>query len=118
VTTTSADGAKASASSKRARVRLGLTIGGVSTGLGGALSVTVRCARSERRCSGSLRLLVAGRAVAQTHFAVRSPGGVVRMMPVAGAAPSARGEAATVRAVYRNQAHTARNVLRRLVLSA
>ena len=35
--------------------RLGLRIGGVSAGAGGALSANVWCARSERRCSGSLQ---------------------------------------------------------------
>jgi hypothetical protein len=116
VTATSAGGDKASASSKRARVRLGLTIGGVSAGTGGALSASVWCARSERRCSGSLSLLVAGHAVARGHFALEAPGGVVRMTRVAGASRSSKGEAATVRAVYRNRAHAARDVLRRLVL--
>ena len=102
---------RATAGSKRARVRLGLRIGGVSARTGGALAAIVWCARSERRCSGSLSLLVAGHAVALGHFALAAPGGVVRMTPVAGAARSAKGEAATVRAVYRNRAHTARDVL-------
>jgi hypothetical protein len=118
VTATSAGGDKAAAGSKRARVRLGLRIGGVSALAGGALSVSLWCARSERRCSGSLSLFVAGHAVALGHFALEAPGGVVRMTPVAGAAPSKNGEAALVRAVYRNRAHTARDVLRRLVLGA
>jgi hypothetical protein len=118
VTATSAAGGTATATSKRARVRLGLRIAGVSAGAGGALSATVWCARSERRCSGSLSMLVAGRAVARGHFALSSPGGVVRMTPVAGAARSAQGEPATVRAVYRNRAHAARDVLRHLVLAA
>ena len=118
VTATSAAGGTATATSKRARVRLGLRIASVSAGAGGALSATVWCARSERRCSGSLSMLVAGRAVARGHFALSSPGGVVRMTPVAGAARSAQGEPATVRAVYRNRAHAARDVLRHLVLAA
>ena len=116
VIATSSAGDRATAGSKRARVRLGLRIGGVSARTGGALAAIVWCARSERRCSGSLSLLVAGHAVALGHFALAAPGGVVRMTPVAGAARSAKGEAATVRAVYRNRAHTARDVLRRLVL--
>jgi hypothetical protein len=40
------------------------------------------------------------------------------MTPVGGATRSAKGEAATVRAVYRNRAHAARDVVRRLVLAA
>jgi hypothetical protein len=118
VTATSAQGDKATATSPRARVRLGLRIAGVSAGAGGALSAHVWCARSERRCSGSLSVLVAGHAVALGHFALKAPGGVVRMTRVAGAPRSAKGEAATVRAVYRNRAHAPRDVLRRLVLGA
>ncbi len=82
VTATSAEGARATASSRRARVHLGLGIAGVSAGAGGALSANVWCARSERRCSGSLSLLVAGHAVALGHFTLRSPGGIVRMTAV------------------------------------
>jgi hypothetical protein len=119
VTATSAGGDKLTAASRRARVRLGLRIEGVSAETGGTLSASVWCARSERRCSGSLSVLVAGHAVALGHFALRAPGGVVRMRPIAGAARSAKGgEAATVRAVYRNRAHAPRDVLRRLVLGA
>ena len=118
VTATSAEGDKATASSRRVRVHLGLRIAGVSAGAGGALSANVWCARSERRCSGSLSLLVAGHAVALGHFRLRSPGGMVRMTAVGGATRSAKGEAATVRAVYRNRAHAARDVVRRLVLAA
>jgi len=117
VTATATDGAKASATSKGARARVGLTIGRVSLGADGALSVSLGCARSERRCSGSLRVLVAGHAIAEGRFVLPAPGGVVRLTPLGGAAGSASGETATVHAAYRNRVRAARNLVRRLVLS-
>ena len=117
VTATANDGATASATSKGARARVGLTIGRVSVGADGALSVSLGCARRELRCSGSLRVLVAGHAVAEGHFVLRAPGGVVRLTLLGGTAGPASGGAATVRADYRNRLRAARTVLRRLVLS-
>jgi hypothetical protein len=117
VTATGPDGATATASSRRAQAQFGLTVGGASVDAAGGVSVTVGCARTELRCSGSLRVLVAGRADAQGHFTLQAPGGVVHLASVAGALRPASGTAATVRAAYRNRAGAARNVLRRLVLT-
>ncbi|HET6171178.1 MAG TPA: hypothetical protein VFD90_01150 [Gaiellales bacterium] len=117
VTATSADGARAVATSKRARAHVGLIVAGVAVESGGGLSATLRCDHGERHCSGSLRLLVGGRAVGQGRFALRAPGGVVHLAPVHGAGRSASGDAATVRVAYRNRAGAERNVLQRLVLT-
>jgi hypothetical protein len=118
VTATAAGGATASATSESARVRPGLTIRSVSFTTAGTLSLSIGCARSERRCSGSLRVLVAGHAIAHGHFSLPAPGGTVVLEPPAGAGRFAAGEPVTVRAAYRNRAHAARDVLRRLALEA
>ncbi|MDP9258952.1 MAG: hypothetical protein M3Q31_20730 [Actinomycetota bacterium] len=115
VTATATDGIRSIATSNRARARLGLVVVGVSVDAGG-VSVTLRCARSERHCSGSVRVLVAGHPVARGHFALRSPGGVVQLGLVAGARRPASGELATVLVAYRNRAGAARTVLQRLVI--
>ena len=90
----------------------------MSLGADGALSVSLGCARSERRCRGSLRVLVAGHAIAEGRFVLPAPGGVVRLTPLGGAAGPASGETATVHAAYRNRVRAARNLVRRLVLKA
>lgn len=115
VTVTTAAGTHASAISKRARVRTGLRIGAVTVTSGGDVTVALRCASSEGRCSGSLRVLVAGHAVAGGHFALHAPGGVVQLAPV-GSGPA--NGAAVVRASYRNGKGAARNVDRRFALHA
>jgi hypothetical protein len=117
VTATAMSGARATATSERARARLGLRIGKVAVGPGGTLSVALRCAASERRCSGSLQVRLAGRAVAEGHFALHSPGGVVQVRPVAGAGRPGSGDAVLVRAGYRNDAGVARDVKRSVVVS-
>lgn len=117
VTATATDGSKAVATSKRARARVGLAVGGVSVAAGGGVSVALRCARSERRCSGSLRVLVAGRAVAQGRFALRAPGGVAQLEPIRGTARPASAVATTVRVAYRNGAGAARSLVRRVLTS-
>jgi hypothetical protein len=89
----------------------------MSVAAGGGVSVALRCARSERRCSGSLRVLVAGRAVAQARFALRAPGGVAHLEPIHGTIRPARAGAATVRVAYRNAAGAARSLVRRVLTS-
>jgi hypothetical protein len=116
VTAAATGGAHAMATSTGARARVGLAIGRVVATRGHALSVVLRCAAGERRCSGSLRILVAGRAVAAGRFALRSPGGVVLLRGVGAAARLASGPA-VVRASYRNGAGQGRDVLRRLRLT-
>jgi hypothetical protein len=116
VTATATGGAHAAATSKRARARLGLRIGSVTLGSGGKLSVALHCAAGERRCSGTLQVLVAGHAAAAGHFALRSPGGVVDLAVRKASRPGS-GEAAVVLAGYRNGAGAARDVKRRVVLA-
>ena len=50
------------------------------------------------------------------HFVLRTPGGVAHLEHIAGASPAASGEAALVRAIYRNRAGAARTLLQRLLL--
>jgi hypothetical protein len=116
VTATATGGAHAAATSKRARARLGLRIGTVTMHSGGRLSVALHCAASERRCSGSLQVLVAGHVAAAGHFAVRSPGGVVDLAPVGTRGRPGSGDAAVVHAGYRNGTGAARDVKRRVVM--
>ena len=115
VTARAVDGARTTATSRRARALLGLSVSGVSLAAGGVSAMLV-CAPSERRCSGTLRVLVAGRAIAQGHFSLRAPGGVARLDHVQGADLAAGGAGAVVRVAYRNRAGAGRLVLRRLVL--
>jgi hypothetical protein len=115
VTATAAGGLRGVATSRSARARVGLRIGAVTVQTGGKLSVVLRCAASERRCSGSLRVLVSGRAVARGHFALSSPGGLVQVPRVGGTARLA-GDSAIVRAGYRNQSGAGRAVKRRLLV--
>lgn len=117
VTATATGGAHAAATSRRARARVGLRIGTVAVGSGGTLSVALRCAASERRCSGSLQVLVAGHAVAAAHFALRSPGGVVELAPFGSADRPGSGDAVVVHAGYRNATGAARDVRRGVVLA-
>lgn len=114
-TATATGGAHAEATTKGARARLGLQIDRVVAG-GGGVSVVLRCAAGERRCAGSLSVLVAGRAIAAGRFAVRSPGGVVQVKRFAAARGPATG-IAVVRVSYRNGAGQARDMLRRLRLA-
>jgi hypothetical protein len=116
VTATATGGARAAATSNRARVRTGLRIGKVTARPGGRFSVTLRCAAAERRCSGSLQVLVAGRAIASGHFAVRAPGGEVELAPAGKGARA--GGAAVVRATYRNGKGAARDVRRQVPLGS
>jgi hypothetical protein len=116
VTATATGGTTASATSKAARARLGLAVGRVSVAAGGGVSVALRCIRSERRCSGSLSVLVAGHAIAAGRFVLSTPGGVAHLEHIAGAGLAASGEGALVRVAYRNRAGTTRNLLRRLQL--
>ena len=82
---------------------------------GGRLSAALRCSASERGCRGSLRVLVAGRAVASGRFALRSPGAVVQLAHMGtGGAPAGR---AVVRASYRNAKGAAREITFRVVLA-
>ena len=115
VTATATDGTRSIATSNRARARLGLVVVAVSVNAGG-VSVTLRCARSERHCSGRVRVLVGGHPVARGRFALRSPGGVAELELVHGAR-AAVGELATVLVAYRNRAGAARTVLQRLPLT-
>jgi hypothetical protein len=116
VTATTSDGTKATAESARARAQLGLAIVSVSVDPGGA-SMTLRCARSERHCSGSVSLLTAGHAVARGEFALNAPGGVVHLERVAGRALPESGRPATVGVAYRNRAGAGRVLLRRVALT-
>ncbi len=101
----------ATATSKRARARLGLRIGTPRAASRGGVTVRIRCSGAERRCTGTLRVLVAGRQVAGGRFALRAPGGVVRL---AGAEQLAG--VVVVRASYRNGKGAARELTRRLAL--
>ena len=112
VTATAVDGAKATATSKRARALVGLSVSGIALTAGG-VSARLVCAASERRCSGTVRVLVAGRAIAQGHFSLRAPGGAVQFGHLE---PAAAGAEAIVRVAYRNRAGAGRLVLRRLAL--
>jgi hypothetical protein len=116
VTATTSDGTKASAESVRVRAQLGLAIVSVSVDPGG-VSMTLRCARTERHCSGSVILTAAGRRVARGQFALRAPGGVVQLGHVAGRDLPQSGGAATVLVAYRNRAGAGRLLLRRIVLT-
>jgi hypothetical protein len=115
VTVTSA-GATFTATSAAARARTVLAIASAVVHDNGTVTVKLRCATAERTCRGSLRVLMAGRAVAAGSFSLRSPGGVVTL-PHVGSAPIAGG-AAVVRARYRNEAGATRVVDRSLVLAA
>ena len=91
VTASASGGAHAAAMSKPARARAGLGLGAVSSRPAGRLSAALRCAARERGCTGSLRVLVAGRVVARGHFALHSPGAVVQLAKVGGGgAPTGR----------------------------
>ncbi len=114
--TASAAGAHTTATSKSARARVGLRIAAVGVASDGTLSLSLRCARGERRCAGSLRVLAGGHAVASGHFSLRSPGGVVELAPAGGAA-SLTGAAVVVRAAYRNGAGAPRTVKQRLLVA-
>lgn len=114
--TTATGGSTQSATSKPARVRVGLRIGRATVTDAGRVSVTLRCARGERRCSGALLVVVLGRAIARGHFAVRSPGRTIELAPVGGGDRHA-GEAAVVRATYRNAKGEGRAVARRIDLN-
>jgi hypothetical protein len=103
------------ATSRSARARSGLRIGTATTAADGTLSVALRCAASERRCIGSLRVLVGGRPVVRGPFALHAPGGLVEL-PRVGAVRGLVGEAAVVHARYRNGAGAARSVGRRLLV--
>jgi hypothetical protein len=116
VTARATDGSRTTATSKRARAQLGLTVRHIAIDVAGGASASLQCARSERRCAGTLQVLIAGRAVALGHFALSAPGGIARFAVVAGAHRGAGGGVATVRIAYRNRAGAARIVLRRLVL--
>ena len=116
VTATATDGTRSIATSNRARARLGLVVVAVAVGAGG-VSVTLRCAHSERHCGGRVRVLVAGHPVARGRFALRSPGGVAELELVAGARRPASGELATVLVAYRNRAGAVRTVLQRLLIT-
>ena len=113
VTARSAGGARATAASRGARARFGLTVVGVSAAADGGLSVALRCARPELRCRGSLHVLAGHRSLAQGRFSLRAPGGVVHLN---GARGLARGEAATVQAAYRNRAGASRVLRRQLAV--
>ena len=106
-------GVRTAATSRSARARSGLRIGTVTGSAGGRLSVALRCARSERRCRGTLRVLAGGRTLARGRFVLRAPGGVAELPLAAGAAASA-GTAIVVRAGYRNAAGAARRLAARL----
>jgi hypothetical protein len=101
--------------SDSSRARTVLAIASAVEHGGGSVTVAVRCAASEKTCSGSLQIVMAGRTVAGGRFALRAPGGVVRV-PHLGAARSAGG-AIVICATYRNQAGAARTVRRRLALA-
>jgi hypothetical protein len=116
VTATATDGTRSIATSNRARARLGLVVVAVTVNAG-AVSVTLRCARSERHCGGRVRVLVGGHPVARGRFALRSPGGVADLELVPGARRPASGELATVLVAYRNRAGAARTVLQRLLVT-
>jgi hypothetical protein len=117
VTATGTGGAHAAATSKPERARLGLRIGTVVADSGGRLSVALHCAPGEKRCSGTLQLLVAGHAAATGHFALRSPGGVVDLAPARAEVRPGSGDAAVVHVGYRNGAGAARDIERRVLLS-
>ena len=113
----SADGgAHAAARSAGTRVRLGLEIGRPLVSAGGSMSVSLHCARGERDCHGSLRVLVGGRPVAAGRFALHSPGGIVQLARV-NAGLLAHDGPALVHASYRNGAGQARILLSRLLLA-
>jgi hypothetical protein len=106
--TATAAGARTAATSKAARVRAGLHIGVVTARPGGVVSVALLCPASERTCRGSLRVVVAGHAVASGHFAVRSPGGAATLATIGRAGE--RAGAVVVRASYRNARGAAREI--------
>ena len=116
VLATTDSGARAAMTSTSARVRLGLGIGRPLVGVGGGISVALHCARGERRCHGSLRVLVAGRVVAAGHFALAAPGGTVRLTRLS-TGLLARDEHAVVSTSYRNGAGQGRTLLSPLQLA-
>jgi hypothetical protein len=103
------------ATSDSARARTVLAIASAVEHGGHTVTVAVRCAASERTCSGSLHVVVGRRAVAGGRFSLRAPGGLVQL-PQLGAARIVDG-AAVIHATYRNQAGAARTVTRRLALA-
>jgi hypothetical protein len=108
-------GAKSfTATSDGERARTVLAIASVA-GHAGGVAVAVRCAASERTCSGTLQVIVGGRAIAAGRFDLHAPGGVVQLART-GTARSDAGPA-VVRASYRNKAGAPRVVTRRVALA-